>query len=101
MDLGRIVRVSLRCGIATSLMSALPPKAGIAERDWDVRFVPIADLARAGWMLALSANSDIGNLSHTAKRANNLSPIGTMGRNRYPLGATSEVAANLATAAFA
>jgi hypothetical protein len=23
------------------LMSALPPKADIAERDWDVRFVPI------------------------------------------------------------
>jgi hypothetical protein len=26
------------------LMSALPPKADIAERDWDVRFVPKADI---------------------------------------------------------
>jgi hypothetical protein len=27
------------------LMSALPPKADIAERNWDVRFVPIAEIA--------------------------------------------------------
>jgi hypothetical protein len=27
-------------------MSALPPKADIVERDWDVRFVPIADISR-------------------------------------------------------
>ena len=26
-------------------MSALPPKADIAERDWHVRFVPKADIA--------------------------------------------------------
>jgi hypothetical protein len=26
-------------------MSALPPKADIAERNWDVRFVPKADIA--------------------------------------------------------
>jgi hypothetical protein len=26
-------------------MSALPPKADIAERDWDVRFVPKAEVA--------------------------------------------------------
>jgi hypothetical protein len=26
------------------LMSALPPKADIAERNWDVRFVPKADI---------------------------------------------------------
>jgi hypothetical protein len=26
-------------------MSALPPKADIGERSWDVRFVPIADIA--------------------------------------------------------
>jgi hypothetical protein len=26
-------------------MSALPPKADIAECDWDVRFVPIAEVA--------------------------------------------------------
>ena len=26
------------------LMSALPPKADIAERDWHVRFVPNADI---------------------------------------------------------
>jgi hypothetical protein len=29
------------------LMSAIPPKADIAERDWDVRFVPIADICTA------------------------------------------------------
>jgi hypothetical protein len=27
------------------MMSAIPPKADIAERDQDVRFVPIADIA--------------------------------------------------------
>jgi hypothetical protein len=27
-------------------MSALPPKADIAERNWDVRFVPKADIAK-------------------------------------------------------
>ena len=27
-------------------MSALPPKADIAERDWHVRFVPITDIER-------------------------------------------------------
>jgi hypothetical protein len=27
-------------------MSALPPKADIAESDWHVRFVPKADIAR-------------------------------------------------------
>jgi hypothetical protein len=27
------------------LMSSLPPKADIGERSWDVRFVPIADMA--------------------------------------------------------
>jgi hypothetical protein len=26
-------------------MSALPPKADIGERNWDVRFVPKADVA--------------------------------------------------------
>jgi hypothetical protein len=32
-------------------MSALPPKADIAERDWDVRFVPKADIREtcANW----------------------------------------------------
>ena len=30
------------------VMSALPPKADIAERARDVRFVPKADIARAG-----------------------------------------------------
>jgi len=29
-------------------MSALPPKADIAECDWDVRFVPKADIMRRG-----------------------------------------------------
>jgi hypothetical protein len=28
------------------LMSAIPPKADIAECDWDVRFVPKADIPR-------------------------------------------------------
>jgi hypothetical protein len=27
------------------LMSASPPKADIAQRDWDVRFVPEADIS--------------------------------------------------------
>jgi hypothetical protein len=27
-------------------MSALPPKAHIAKRDWDVRYVPKADIPR-------------------------------------------------------
>jgi hypothetical protein len=31
---------------AASSMSALPPKADIAERQLDVRFVPIADMGR-------------------------------------------------------
>ena len=26
-------------------MSALPPKADIVEREWNVRFVPLADIA--------------------------------------------------------
>jgi hypothetical protein len=29
-------------------MSALPPKADIAERNWDVRFVPETDMALFG-----------------------------------------------------
>jgi len=29
------------------VMSALPPKADIAESDWPVRFVPIADIGYA------------------------------------------------------
>jgi hypothetical protein len=29
-------------------MSALSPKADIAERDWDVRYVPKADIVRCG-----------------------------------------------------
>ena len=29
---------------ALSVTSAVPPKADIAERRWDVRFVPIADI---------------------------------------------------------
>jgi hypothetical protein len=33
------------------LMSALPPKADIAERDEDVRFVPIADIAKLSELL--------------------------------------------------
>jgi len=29
-------------------MSALPPKADIVDHDWDVRFVPKADILRCG-----------------------------------------------------
>jgi hypothetical protein len=29
-------------------MSAIPPKADVAEYDWDVRFVPKADIAVVG-----------------------------------------------------
>ena len=36
------------------LMSALPPIADIPENDWDVRFVPKADLARADFNLGPS-----------------------------------------------
>ena len=35
------------------VMSALPPKADIAERNWDVRFVPKADMA----LIPKTANS--------------------------------------------
>jgi hypothetical protein len=40
------------------LMSALPPKADIAECDWDVRFVPKADIREVvvfGWALPCTA----------------------------------------------
>jgi hypothetical protein len=33
-------------------MSALPPKADIAERNWDVRFVPIADVDQSSMFVA-------------------------------------------------
>jgi hypothetical protein len=36
-------------------MSALPPKADIAERNWDVRFVPIADIADRNYHWLYSA----------------------------------------------
>jgi hypothetical protein len=35
-------------------MSALPPKADIAERDWHVRFVPKVDI-RLGYSITSSA----------------------------------------------
>jgi hypothetical protein len=38
-------------------MSALLPKADIAERDWDVRFVPKADMARPRSSLAIKGSS--------------------------------------------
>jgi len=34
-------------------MSALPPKAHIAERDWDVRFVPKADIMQRSKSIGL------------------------------------------------
>jgi hypothetical protein len=40
-------------------MSALPPKADIAKRDWDVRFVPEADIeatATQGPLYSLKAD---------------------------------------------
>jgi hypothetical protein len=40
-------------------MSALPPKADIAESDWNVRFVPKADIMRRS-KKALSFNQLIG-----------------------------------------
>jgi hypothetical protein len=43
-------------------MSALPPKADIAERDWDVRFVPKADIgAPIAGHLVPGAISPLGN----------------------------------------
>jgi hypothetical protein len=30
--------------VGCSVMSALPPRADIGERNWDVRFVPKADI---------------------------------------------------------
>jgi hypothetical protein len=39
-------------------MSALPPKADIAERDWDVRFVPEADMAPYSIILSAVASTD-------------------------------------------
>jgi hypothetical protein len=38
-------------------MSALPPKADIDERDWDIRFVPKADILRCGKKSTYSLNS--------------------------------------------
>jgi hypothetical protein len=35
-------------------MSALPPKADIAEHNWDVRFVPTTDIERPG-LLCITA----------------------------------------------
>ena len=37
-------------------MSALPPKADIAEHDRDVRFVPRADIPRCGTKWAMSGH---------------------------------------------
>jgi hypothetical protein len=38
-------------------MSALPPKADIAERGRHVRFVPKADIGRCGWVRISTAYS--------------------------------------------
>ena len=35
----------MAASLGVQLRSALPPKADIAERNWDVRFVPKADIA--------------------------------------------------------
>src|SRR5262249_30236158 len=39
------------------VMSALPPKADIAERDWHVRFVPKADILRCSKNIGYSITS--------------------------------------------
>jgi len=39
------------------LMSALPPKADIAERHQDVRFVPKADIALLGQLIFLMSGN--------------------------------------------
>jgi hypothetical protein len=43
-------------------MSALPPKADIAARDLDVRFVPIADIQSNGEVLKRSAGDELPTL---------------------------------------
>jgi hypothetical protein len=43
-------------------MSALPPIADIAERDWNVRFVPIADIRLAVRFNRWSHYPQIGKL---------------------------------------
>ena len=61
-------------------MSALPPKADIAERNWHVRFVPLSDIAvsagcpmplqssvRGGAVLSLGGFSD-DNTGHARER---------------------------------
>jgi len=40
-------------------MSALPPKADIAERDRDVRFVPKADILRRSKVILYSITSSV------------------------------------------
>jgi hypothetical protein len=49
-------------------MSALPPKADIVERDWNVRFVPQADILRCGrdrrYSIISSARAVIRPRSH-------------------------------------
>jgi hypothetical protein len=53
-------------------MSALPPKAAIAEHDQDVRFVPIADIGQlhpeARGSIYLGADRRIGSRSKIRKR---------------------------------
>jgi hypothetical protein len=41
-------------------MSALHPKADIAERDQDVRFVPTADIERCDWMVMWQPKALLG-----------------------------------------
>ena len=57
-------------------MSALPPKADIAECDWDVRFVPKADILRCGkerrYSITSSAVADL--------------PVGVLERNHITAG---------------
>jgi hypothetical protein len=44
-------------------MSALPPKADIAKRRWDVRFVPKADIAERDNDVRFVPKADIGRNS--------------------------------------
>jgi hypothetical protein len=54
------------CGSEVT-MSALPPKADIRQRDWDVRFVPIADISNLATFR--QSRSQISGIDRSARRA--------------------------------
>jgi hypothetical protein len=54
--------INLRCKSLESLMSALPPKAGMAERGHDVRFVPKAEVGNLANPRSITISSfDVSN----------------------------------------